>query len=280
VVAIDSKDPTKIGAWATLGKGEAIWAAGGMASDGTDVFAVTGNNMDSPKASSRTNSDSEQVVRIQGLAELVRNDNNLFFPSSWVSMDRTDADFGASSPLYLTVPGATPENYVLAIAKDGHMYLLDSTNLGGMKPLVDFTVSNGGMSVLTVPTAYTTASGVHVAFSASGAVMCPAGSPSGANMMSVLIAKGAPPVPSVSWCAVRRGEATAPVATTTDGQNEAIVWYMSNGKLTGVDGETGAVLFDGGDGSCSGVKRWTSPIAVKGRIVVGGDTHLCSWSPH
>jgi hypothetical protein len=42
VFAIDAKDPTKAGGWATLGKGEAIWAAGGMASDGTSIFAVTG----------------------------------------------------------------------------------------------------------------------------------------------------------------------------------------------------------------------------------------------
>jgi len=40
-----------------------------------------------------------------------------------------------------------------------------------------------------------------------------------------------------------------------------------------------ATIF-GGAGNCSGVRQWTSPIAVKGRIVVGGDGHLCSWSPH
>jgi len=36
-------------------------------------------------------------------------------------------------------------------------------------------------------------------------------------------------------------------------------------------------VFEGGSGSCSGVQRWTSPIAVKGRIVVGANGTLCSW---
>jgi hypothetical protein len=55
---------------------------------------------------------------------------------------------------------------------------------------------------------------------------------------------------------------------------------MGNGKLYGADGDTGATVFGGGTGTCDNVRRWTSPIAVNGRIVVGGDGHLCSWSPH
>ncbi len=69
---------------------------------------------------------------------------------------------------------------------------------------------------------------------------------------------------------------TGPIATTTDGTNEAIVWFMSGGALRGVDGDSGAPIFSGG-GSCTGVRQWTSPIGVKNRIVAGGDGHLCSW---
>jgi hypothetical protein len=54
---------------------------------------------------------------------------------------------------------------------------------------------------------------------------------------------------------------------------------MNNGKLTGVDGNSGTVIFNGGSGSCSGVQQWTSPIAANNRIIVGGNGHLCSWSP-
>ena len=44
VVAINTATPTMAAAWATAGQGEAIWAAGGMASNGDGVLpAVTGN---------------------------------------------------------------------------------------------------------------------------------------------------------------------------------------------------------------------------------------------
>ncbi|HEY3595773.1 MAG TPA: hypothetical protein VGL13_17930, partial [Polyangiaceae bacterium] len=61
VVAIDTKNPTSRGAWATVGQQEGIWAPGGMASDGNGVFAATGNGRGT------THDDSEEVVRITGL---------------------------------------------------------------------------------------------------------------------------------------------------------------------------------------------------------------------
>jgi hypothetical protein len=70
---------------------------------------------------------------------------------------------------------------------------------------------------------------------------------------------------------------TGPISTTTDGISDVVIWYMNNGKLNGVDGDTGASLFTSSE-TCSNVRQWTSPIAVNGRIVVGGDGHLCAWS--
>jgi hypothetical protein len=282
VMAIDAKDPSKRGGWATLGTGEAIWAAGGMASDGNGVFAVTGNSKASGISSDHANSDGEEVVRVTGLGTFARSPTNLYFPSSWKTMDSSDADFGASSPMFITVPGATPSTYVLAISKDGHLYLLDNSNLGGMAGhKADFMVSSGTMSIRTVPATYTSASGVHVTFSAVGGAACGSGKPGdgSAAIMSVLIPPGSPPKPSVAWCAARSGTDTSPIVTTTDGKSEPIVWFINSGKLTGLDGETGAVLYTSSD-TCAGVRQWTSPIAVKGRIIVGGDKHLCSWSPH
>ena len=69
---------------------------------------------------------------------------------------------------------------------------------------------------------------------------------------------------------------TGAIATTTDGTSDAIVWYTSNGQLRGVDGDTGAVIYSATN-SCAGVAKWTSPIAVKGRIVVAGNGRLCAW---
>ena len=274
VVAINTKKPTEHGAWATGGQGEGIWASGGMASDGAGVFAVTGN------ATSGTSNhlDSEEVVRLTGLSTLDRTTtSNHFYPTSWRGMDGADSDFASNNPIYLTVPGATPANYVMALSKDGHMYLNDSANLGGLGgQLVDFVVSSGN-TTLTSPTAYTSGQRVHVALNTAGS-LCPGGAV-GRAVMSVVLPAGAPPRPLITWC-VPTGANTAPISTTTDGKTDAIVWFMNGASLNAVDGDTGAPIFNGGTGTCPGVRQWTSPIAVKGRIVVGADGHLCSWSVH
>jgi len=281
VVAIDTANPATKAGWATLGqRGEAIWAAGGMASDGTAIFAVTGNSTAGSSPSSRDTTDSEQVVRLTGMASFTRNTQNLYFPATWKTMDQDDADFGASNPVYLSIDGATPSNYIAAVAKDGFLYLLNATNLGGMDGhVLKATVAKGGaMAIKTSPTAYKTAKGTHLVMSTDNGAQCPSGG-GGKAIISVLLKAGADGKPTATpeWCAPLTGAVTAPVSTTTDGTADALVWYVNSGKLTAVDGDDGTNVFTSTD-SCSGVRQWTSPIATKGRVVVGGDTHLCSWS--
>jgi hypothetical protein len=268
VVAIDAKDPTKVGGWATGGVGEAIWAPGGMASDGNGVFATTGNKMGGPAG----HLDSEEVVRVTGLATVNRGDTDIYFPAAWAQMDGADADFGSSSPIFLEVPGSTPSALVVATAKTGHVYFLDSKKLGGMGgELADVTAGSSGF---TAPTGYQTTKGTFVALTL-GTARCPGGA--AGNVAGILVTAGAPPKPEVTWCAPATGR-YSPISTTTDGKSEALVWFMNGTKLNAVDGETGQVVFNGGDGVCAGVIKWTSPIAVKGRIVVGAGNRLCSWS--
>ena len=271
VVAIDTSDPTKIGGWATGGQGEGLWAAAGMASDGTGVFALTGNNT----TGSTTHLDAEEAVRVTGMGTKA----DAFYPASWKSMDDGDADLGASNPVYFELPGATPAKVLAVVSKDGKLYLLDAGNLGGMGgQKVAFPVANGTMAVHTAVATYTTAKGRYVVFGADTGAMCASGgSSTGKAVVSVLIPPGAPPAPSIAWCAPLSGPVTGPIATTTDGTHEAVVWYMSNGKLNGVDADTGAAIYASSD-SCPGVRQWTSPIAVNGRIIVGGDGNLCAWS--
>ena len=292
VVAINSANPSMVAGWATSGEGDAIWAAGGMASDGNGVFATTGDNH--PRGVT-THMDSEEVIRITGMAVADKSNQNVFYPTEWVTMDFTDADFSANSPVYIEVPDTdgTTRTYVVAITKDGSLYVLDSKNLGGMGgEVAKLTIATGGsMAVHTVPAAYTTPNGVHVTFTTDSGAQCPAGMPSGTVVMSVLIPTGVEPVPQVVWCASigqagAQGEDGAgsllpasPMITTTDGKSDAMVWFINGGKLTAVDGDNGKVLYTSSD-TCTGVKQWTAPIAVKGRIVAGGDGHLCSWSLH
>ena len=279
VVAIDTANPARLGSWATLGQGEGIWSPGGMASDGSSIFAVTGNS--TVAAADHMTSDSEEVVRLTGLGVVTRDPHNLYFPSTWRDMDARDSDLSASNAMYVAVPGSTPSHLVVALSKDGQLYLLDPANLGGMGGhLVTIPVAAGGASIHTVPAAYETTSGVHIVLSDNAQGLCPAPRGKASTVLSVLIQPGAPPKPAVVWCAPLAGPITGPIATTTDGKADAVVWYMNGGKLTGVDGDTGKPIFDGGSFTCDGVRQWTSPIVVKGRVVVGGDGHLCSWSPH
>jgi hypothetical protein len=93
--------------------------------------------------------------------------------------------------------------------------------------------------------------------------------------------------PTMGDAGTIKNRSADPLVTTTDGKSNPIVWVGgSNGQATsgltanllyGIDGETGAVLYKGGN--CAGIRQWTTPIAVKGHIVVGGDGKLCSWSP-
>jgi hypothetical protein len=276
VVAINTSNPTKTGAWVTSGEGEAIWAAGGMASDGNGIIAVTSNR----NGGGGAHQDSEEVVRLTGMATLTRSNANIFYPSNWSYLDGNDLDFGSSSPVVVQLGGA---GYVAAVTKNGEFYVLNSTNLGGtdngnlVPPGGSYLkVAASGMSVRAALAAYTSSKGLHVILTANGPQGCPMGA--GTSVVSVLLSPGTPPAPTVSWCASINGQ-TSPIATTTDGTSDALVWFVSGGNLVGVDGDTGAVVVTA-TGQCSNVQQWTSPIAVKGRIVAGGNGNLCSWSIH
>jgi hypothetical protein len=141
------------------------------------------------------------------------------------------------------------------------------------------------MIIHTSLAAYKTAMGTHVALTTNNNGQCPAGGATGRVVMSVLVPAGTPVRPQVAWCtAIAPAGATAfpasPMITTTDGTSDAVVWFISGTRLVGVDGDTGAIIYGGGTDTCTGIRKWTAPIAVKGRIVVAGDGHLCSWSPH
>ena len=84
----------------------------------------------------------------------------------------------------------------MATSKDGHLYLLDPANLGGMGGhLQDLHVSDKG-PILSTLSAFTSPSGVHVLVDTSGGAVTPAGAAcgTGAGLLSFLITPGSPPV--------------------------------------------------------------------------------------
>jgi hypothetical protein len=278
VVAVNTANPTQVGAWSAAGDRSGLWQGGGLASDGTSMYATTSNGSDG------THQDSEEVVRITGMGTSSHNAQDVFFPSSWHTWDGQDNDFGSSSPLVVSFSGQC-QAMVVSPSKPGHLFFMNPANLGGSTPLHDLllgTNANPGGEYkvfYAAPTAYISASGVHVALEARVDANCP-GAAGGDKLVSVKVdMTTTPPTPSVDWCVgVQGGEDRhSPISTTTDGLNNAIVWFVYNSSLFAYDdSKNGAQIF-GGPG-CGTVEKQTSPIAADGHVVVGADNKLCSYS--
>src|SRR4029077_15855532 len=162
VVGVDINNPTNVRAWATTAVGGGIWGHGGVASDGTNMFVVTGNTFNT----GGNWMGGEEIIRFQ--AEPVFSD--FWAPTNWFSLDGSDTDLGGVSATVIDVPGATPSQLVLALGKDSNAYLLDRNNLGGVSmPVAQANVSgtNRGTSAVTYHTIQGTYFGFH---NAAGAV--------------------------------------------------------------------------------------------------------------
>jgi hypothetical protein len=281
VVAINTATPTQTGAWSASGDRSGLWQGGGVASDGTSVYATTANGSDG------THKDSEEVVRITGMGTSSHSANDVFFPSSWHTWDGQDNDFGSSSPLVVSFSGQC-QAMVVSPSKPGHLFFMDPAHLGGADgstPLRDLLLATNGSPggeykvFYAAPTAYISTSGVHVALEARVDANCP-GAAGGDKLVSVKVdMTTTPPTPAVDWCVgVQGGEDRhSPISTTTDGLNNAIVWFVYNSSLFAYDdSKNGAQIF-GGPG-CGTVEKQTSPIAADGHVVVGADNKLCSYS--
>jgi hypothetical protein len=280
VVAINAANPAQKGAWSAAGDRSGLWNGGGMASDGTSIFATTSNGSDG------THQDSEEVVRITGLGNSTHDAKDVFYPASWKTWDGQDNDFGSSSPQLLQFSGAC-QSLIVAPSKPGHLFFLDPANLGGANgstPLRELVLATnatpgGEYKVFyAAPTAYISASGVHVALEARTDAACP--TPGGDQLVSVkLDMTTTPATPKVAWCVPVQGgeDRHSPISTSTDGASNAIVWFVYNSGLVAYDGDVGGpALFT--STPCGNVEKQTAPIAADGHVVVGADGKLCSYS--
>jgi hypothetical protein len=293
IVAVDITDPSHVAGWATQSVRSGIWGSGGLTSDGTYVFGVTGDT--EARSADHTPLDSEQVLRVKGMAEFTRDAASVFVPTEWQDWDRPrgDLDFGASTPAFVPLPaGSDPPSLLIAPAKAGRLFVLNGANLSnGSYPAPGGSLANlivaspAAESIYTAPTIYTSASGLHTAINVGVglAMYCPAGTAASDEMViSVLLQPGQTPIAKTVWCAPNVGGRHTnypPISTTTDAAGaNALVWFMSGGQLTAVDGDTGQKVVTTTGASCDMVPSMSFPIAVKNRIVVTALGHLCSWS--
>ena len=284
VIAVPEDFPASARAWATDGVKGGIWAVGGLSTDGTAVFAATGNT-----SGADVWAGGEAIIRLGFDDTFSYDPADYFAPSNWSVLDETDLDLGGEGPIIVDVPGAMPSRLVVALGKSGVAHLLDRNNLGGIgtgdgengEGLYSVRVANA--SIRTAGATYTTPSGSYLVFSVSTppgtGFGCP-GTPG--DLVALKIGATNPPTISVAWCADNHGRG-APMVTTTDGSSEPVVWTIGaegTNRLYAYNGETGDVLFDGGgsDESMTFVRRFSTPIAVNGRIFVAGDDQLYAFT--
>ncbi|HKP60759.1 MAG TPA: hypothetical protein VJV78_28720 [Polyangiales bacterium] len=280
VVGVPIANPKAPIGWATRAVAGGIWAPSGVASDGKSIWAATGNTMARPSASLPSFSspgmfgDGESIVRLPPDLKFSTDNKDFFAPQNWAALDSSDLDVGGSGVVLFSVPGATPSNLAIALGKDGSAFLANRDNLGGVGSGVAITKFSGDQ-IIQAPVAYTTPTGTFVAARARG-TMCP----SGAGAITALkISAASPPAISTAWC----GGATStgsPMVTTTDGMSESIIWYVAGTKLIGLNGETGAAVFDGGAAgdAVTAASKWQTPIAAKGRIYFASNNQLYAFA--
>ena len=265
LVGVPLTQPTNVMAWATPARGGGAWTVGGVASDGVNPFIATGNTF-----GASTWRGGEAIIRFQPGPVFSGLTNDYWAPTNWLSLDTNDLDLGGSEALIVDVPGATPSKLVVSLGKDGNAYLLNRTNLGGVSvPLAQAHISSG--KIIQAAATYRTSLGTYV-------VCC--GNVS--NLVAFRITPTSPPTISGVWTNNQNGRGS-PFVTSTDGTNNVIVWGIgSEGdqRLHGFDGDTGAVIFNGGGANelMTGTRRFNTAIAARGRIYVANDNKVYAFT--
>ncbi len=263
LVAFPVNAPAQGTAWATRARGGGIWAPAGVSAEGGQVFVSTGNT-----SGATTWGGGEAVLRFAAGVPLTPDPADAFHPSNWRQLDDGDVDLGGTGPVIVDVPGSKPSALAVALGKNGAMYLLDRAHLGGEGGQVAMArVARD--EIINAAATYTTSRGTYVVFKGTGAG-CPAGQ--AGDLTAARVVPGSPPSIAVAWCARQNGTGS-PIVTTTDGHANALVWSVGaegDGRLHGLDGDTGHVVYSGGGPSDAlpDVARFQSPIVAGGRLFV------------
>jgi hypothetical protein len=263
VVGVDINNPSTVGGWATTAIGGGIWGHGGVASDGTNMFVVTGNTFNT----GGNWMGGEAIIRLQAGPTWTGQPTDYWVPTNWFSLDNTDTDLGGVSATVVDVPGATPSELVLALGKDSNAYLVDRNNLGGITSAVA-QASVGGTNKGTSAVTYHTSQGTYIAFH----------NDSNNQIKAYKVTATSPPTIVFAWSQTQNGRGS-PWVTTTDGTNNTIVWVAGvsgDQRLHGYDGDTGAVIYAGGGANelMSGTRQWNTGIAARGRVYFGADNKI------
>jgi hypothetical protein len=264
VVGVDINRPGNVHAWATTAVGGGIWGHGGVASDGTNMFVITGNTFNT----GGNWMGGEGIIRLQAGPAWTGQSTDYWAPTNWLHLDNTDTDLGGVSATVIDVRGATPSHLVLALGKDSNAYLVNRDNPGGVTlPVAQANVH--GTNRWTSAVAYETNQGMYFAFH---------------NEVDAIkaykITRTIPPTMILAWSQDQTGRGS-PWVTATSRTDNTIVWVVGttaqgDQRLHGYDGDTGAEIYDGGGPNelMAGTRQWNTGIVARGRIYFGADNKI------
>ena len=268
VVGVDIANPSNVMAWATTAIGGGIWGHGGVASDGTNMFVITGNTFNT----GGNWMGGEAIIRLQAGPLWTGQPTDYWAPTDWLSLDNTDTDLGGVSATVIDVPGAMPSQLVLALGKDRNAYLINRNNLGGITaPVAQANMVSGATNRGTSAVTYHTSQGTYFAFHDDGNAIS-GYKITAANLPTIVFA----------WSVGQSGRGS-PWVTTTDGTNNVIVWVVGaqgDQRLHGYNADTGAVIYAGGGANelISGTRQWNTGIVARGRIYFGADNKVYAFN--
>jgi hypothetical protein len=293
VVGISTTDPTQVKAYSTRAEAGGIWSS--VSSDGTSLFVATGNTA----KGTTTWGGGNAMIRFTDGPTFSGAKSDYFTPSNWQTLDTNDWDLGSATAILFDMPGVTPSHLAVAGGKFGVVHLLDRDNLGGVGT-GNGTVGEGLYSLAVTErrtgveaeirgtaATYTTAKGRYVVIPGfmptsigTAITVCPKGM--SGNLLALLVTPTSPPKLEPAWCANSGGKGS-PIATTTDGTSNALVWVtgaQGAERLLAFDGDTGAVVYAGGGAAdmMGSVYEWTSPVDAFGRLFVGGANAVYSFT--
>jgi outer membrane protein assembly factor BamB len=265
IVGVPLNNPAIVMAWATSAQGGGVWSVNGVSSDGTSPFMATGNTFNTSSWGG-----GEAILHFQPNLTLASGTSNYWAPANWLALDNSDTDIGSSGALLVDVPGATPSKLVAVFGKDGNVYLLNRTNLGGISaPVAQASVASG--VIIQAAATYRTSKGTYIVYAYGG------------NLCALRIGASNPPTITSVWYQSEGSGRGSPFVTSTDGTNNVIVWGIgSEGdqRLHAFDGDTGTNIFTGGGANelMGGTRRFNTAIVARGRIYVANDNKVYAFS--
>jgi hypothetical protein len=273
VVGFNLDKPAAFAAWRTPVKMAGIWAPGGIAFDGSHLFAAVGHTLNGSEQWNGANS----VIRLPPDLNWRPEPADFFAPTDWFELNRRYYVLAYNNPLAIDLPDSGPGSALLfALDKNGKAYLLDRADLGGVgHPVLARQVGELGLLTNTSPVAWRIDEDMMVAFASFTSTFPGARG----GVTALRISGGAQPAIKTVWRARLYGLG-APIVTTSDPRADPIVWIAGaegDQKLHGFRADTGQEVFT--SEKLDGLRHFVTILAAAGRLYLAGDGQIFAFGP-